>query len=195
MGGTAAAPQHWLVASSALSDRRNGNTDGTTQPAAHPSAGGQTNTQSGNNDHADDPLPGGCQGSPVGDHGDESDHAPGGWPHTTGGNPDQIAEHDDGLGSWGNSGNGSDPSCQPCPQVDFPPFLRDLIEGFVGRLNDQNPPTTTSSGHDRLEAALGQLVQALAGEFSDCAGFDPGSSSSASSDATPHTTIAAAWHQ
>src|SRR5262245_23637043 len=73
MDDTAAAPQHWLFAGSALPDRRNGDTGGTTQPAAQSSAGGQTNTQSGNNDHADDPLPVGCQGSPVGDHDDESE--------------------------------------------------------------------------------------------------------------------------
>src|SRR5262245_39823815 len=107
MDDTAAAPQHWLFAGPALPDRRNSDSQESTQAAAHSSANGQTNSQFGNNDHADDPLPGGGQGSPVCDHddGSEGDHhaddlSPGSWSHNTGGNPDQIAEDDDSPGSW-----------------------------------------------------------------------------------------------
>jgi hypothetical protein len=198
MDDTAAAPQHWLFAGSALPDRRSGDTEESTHRAAGSSANGQMNTQSGNNDHADDPLPAGSPGNPAVDQvtGDESvgnhhtdDPLLGGCPRNLFGDPNHLF-----LGSWTNHESGTDPNCQPCPHVDFPDFLKNLIECFVGRLNDQNHSNNTSSGNDRLEAALAQLVQALAGEFSDCAGFDPGSSSSASGDPMPHTTIAATWH-
>jgi hypothetical protein len=197
----AAAPQHWLFAGSVLPDRRNGHTE----ESAHSSANGLAKTESDDNHHTDDPSPGGYLGNFVGDHvtgdtGDESegnhhtdDPSLGSCPRDAVGDPHHMSG-DDGLGAWRNQEGGTDPSCQPCPHLDFPDFLKNLIECFVGRLNDQSQPNNTSSGHDRLEAALAQLVQALAGEFSDCAGFDPGSSYSASSDPMPHTTIAATWH-
>ena len=111
-----------------------------------------------------------------------------GWPHEPVTNPDPTHGNNDDPGS-----QGTDPSCPP--HCDLPHFFGTLVQHWIEHWHQPDSSNPTPSVHDRLEAALERLVQALASEFPDCTAFDPGPASSIARDQAPTAVIAAAMHQ
>jgi hypothetical protein len=169
---TAGDAGHAYHASLASSAQPSEAIEGTTDPIAQFSANGQSDTESGGNHRTDDSLPGSC-------------------PRNLVTNSDYTSGDDDAPGTWTGANIGTDPNCPSL--CDLPRFFEAVVERWIEHWRDPNPPNSTP-GHDGLESALVRLVQALASEFSDCRGFDPGSISSIPNDPIPQGAVAAEWH-